>query len=298
MDSVLTNISDESEIIDVAKVPEVSKIELTKKETFVYNIINKYFKSLSVAKVHMMIDIVECKSKISLRLLDWFITRYSAKHKIRYFVEHYTNDTVIYNEETKMPDATFSENNTYDVDRIFNVHIHYKAQLKSFTKKYFDPFRRRTKFKYFFDSAKELMLCTTIGQLNFFKWIFTNGIINYVLHNYSDVLKSMVNTNKMDKANKLKNKKISGKTPDQTETDKSNASTAGATGAVAGVAINPVPASTETSNNLKPPEPVNQAKPEDININAVAGPIVIQTPAITEPIINKRITNRIIVTFD
>lgn len=31
-----------------------------------------------------MIDIIECKSKISLRLLDWFVTRYANKYKIRF----------------------------------------------------------------------------------------------------------------------------------------------------------------------------------------------------------------------
>ena len=71
---------------------------------------------------------------------------------------------------------------------------------------YFDPFRRRKKFKYFFDKDKKIILYTTIGQLNFFRWAFTNDVISYVLNNYISISKAMVNTNKMDKSRKLKEK--------------------------------------------------------------------------------------------
>ena len=67
-----------------------------------------------------MIDIINGKSEISLRILDWFVTRYSNKYKI----------TIDMGDE----------------EDIFNVHISYKAQLKSYKKKYFDPFRRKKKF--------------------------------------------------------------------------------------------------------------------------------------------------------
>lgn len=185
-DSSLDNDEDEN-------VPEIGEIELTKKETFYYKIIDKYYKNLSKKKVEQMIDIVDGKSKISLRLLDWFVTRYSNKHKVRFDKNDNDDD----------------EDDKFDkkIDKGFNVHISYKAQLKSYKKRYFDPFRRRKKFKYYFDKEKTLSLCTTIGQMNFFRWAFTNDVINYVNDNYNSISKAMVNTNKIDKSRKQKEKK-------------------------------------------------------------------------------------------
>jgi len=174
-------------------VPEINEIELTKKETFHYKIIDKYYRTLSIKKVETMIDIIEGKSKISLRLLDWFITRYSNKHKIRF---ERINNKIIDND----PDDKFDSK----IDNGFNVHISYKAQLKSYKKKYFDPFRRRKKFRYYFDKDKTVSLCTTIGQLNFFRWAFTNYVIEYVAENYNEISKAMVTTNKADKTRKIK----------------------------------------------------------------------------------------------
>lgn len=173
-------------------VPDIDEIELSKKETFYYKIIDKYYKTLDIKKIVIMIDIIDGKSKISLRLLDWFITKYADKHKIRFE----QNDD---NEHDKFDEK---------IDRGFNVHISYKAQLKSYKKKYFDPFRRRKKFRYYFGKDSVLSLCTTIGQLNFFRWTFINGIIDYIVDNYSTLSKAMVNTNKAEKTKKLKEKSV------------------------------------------------------------------------------------------
>ena len=64
-------------------------------------------------------------------------------------------------------------NNTTSIDNGFNVHISYKAQLQSYKKKYFDPFRRRKKFYYKYNKEENKYFYTTIGQLNFFRWIFS-----------------------------------------------------------------------------------------------------------------------------
>lgn len=179
------NNGDDDNDNDIINIPDVTEVDLTKKETYYFKIIDKYYKSLNRDNVKTMIDIVNGDSNISLRLLDWFITRYSNKYKIRYGVN----------------------TNVNDIDRTFNVHISYKAQLKSYKKRYFDPFRRRKKFRYYFDKEKSMELCTTIGQLNFFKWAFTFDVIDYVIKNYNAVSKSMVNTNKLDKTRKTNDKK-------------------------------------------------------------------------------------------
>lgn len=196
--------SDNSDTLDTndkddTNVPTIGEVDLTKKETYYYKIIDKYYKSLEEEKVIQMIDIIEGRSTISLRLLDWFVTRYANKYKIRY---------------NKVDDPNNPKEIKFDksIDKGFNVHISYKAQLKSYKKKYFDPFRRRKKFKYFFNKENNIYLCTTIGQLNFFKWAFNNHVIDYVTFKYKIISKAMGTSNKLDKTRKQKNtKKVSNK---------------------------------------------------------------------------------------
>lgn len=167
-------------------VPLITELSLNKKETYHYKAIDRYYKTLDMKNIQTFIGIVEKKLKVSLRLIDWFVTKYSPKYNIR----------LDCNDGGKI------------IENGFNVHISYKAQLLSFRKKYFDPFRRkkRLKFKYFFDKDKKVFLCTTIGQLNFFKWAFTNGIVDYVLNNSDILSKSMTAANKVDKIEKIKKK--------------------------------------------------------------------------------------------
>lgn len=174
---------------DNENVPDVDKVEFISKEKFYLNMINKFFKNINTDKVILMLNVIEGKSKISLRLLDWFVTRYANKYKICYSVDD------------------LSGNLDSDNER-FNVHISYKAQLKSYKKKYFDPFRRRKKFNYYFDKEKKIYLCTTIGQLNFFRWAFTNKLIEYVDLHYDVISKAMITSNKEDKKRKLKDKNL------------------------------------------------------------------------------------------
>ena len=190
---------------DKDNAPSINEIELSKKETYYYKIIDKYYKALSSEKILMMIDIIEGRSTISLRLLDWFVTRYANKYKVRYYQVESKNDKNDKNEKEDKFDKS--------IDKGFNVHISYKAQLKSYKKKYFDPFRRRKKFKYIFKNivstsgTEQVTLCTTIGQLNFFKWAFNNHVIEYVFTKYKSISKAMGTSNKMDKTRKQKTAK-------------------------------------------------------------------------------------------
>ena len=57
---------------------------LTTKEQFYFDMIDKFF-STSKCKyndVIKMVNIIDGKSYVSLRILDWFVTRYSHKFKI------------------------------------------------------------------------------------------------------------------------------------------------------------------------------------------------------------------------
>lgn len=153
----------------------------TNKEFMYYKMVETFFKNCSYKDKQKMVEIINSKSGISLRVLDWFVTRYSKKK------------------------IDFDCNNTSE---IFDVHISYKAQLKSYKKRYFDPFRRKKKFYFNYDNQdKSKILHTTLGQLNFFKWAISNNILGYVEKNIQHVTKAMNQSNKEDKKKKEKKKK-------------------------------------------------------------------------------------------
>jgi len=148
-----------------------------KKELCYYKTIDKFFKTCSYENISKMIDIVEGRSNISLRILDWFVTKCSKK---------------------RINCGASKDNETFDVK------ISYKSQLKSYKKRYFDPFRRRQKFIYYFDDKQQRHMDTTLGQLNFFKWAFTHDILTYVENNLKSIGKEMNSSNKEEKAKKKK----------------------------------------------------------------------------------------------
>lgn len=128
----------------------------------------KYYSSKQL--VQKIIPIIEGKSEISLRLIDWFVTNFSKK-----------NSTIV----TRNVD-----NNVVH----FNVFQSYRSQLKAYSKHQFDPFRRRERIKFFFD--KESYIETTIGQLNFFRWILQNGILDYIAENILSIEQDMISCQK------------------------------------------------------------------------------------------------------
>lgn len=173
------------DIICDAKYTKFDKNEIIK-----YKILDDFYKKIDGTTILEMIDIINGKSLVSLRLLDWFVTQYCKMYKICYPLksENEYDDMVGYDEE-------------------FYVYLSYKAQLKTYNKKRFDPFRRNKKFYYSFNvNGTTIKLDTTLGQLQFFKWAFESDIINYVKQNLDKISKSMLSFNKIDKC-KLKNKK-------------------------------------------------------------------------------------------
>ena len=122
-----------------------------------------------------IIPIIEGTSPISLRLIDWFVTNYSKK-----------NNIVI----------TKSKSNP------FNVYLSYRSQLKAYSKQLLDCFRRRSRIDFYYDVDKYIE--TTIGQLNMFRWIIQNDILEYIQKNADEIEKDMVSTQK-DNQNKRSN---------------------------------------------------------------------------------------------
>ncbi len=142
----------------------------TQNSLLLNNLMKFYEKNNNIDKI---LPIINGESKISLRLIDWFVTNYSKK-----------NFTII-----------------KDGTKRFKVYLDYKLKLKAYSKKRFDPFCRweRITIPYGEDSLME----TTIGQLNFFRWIIENNILGYIKEKLSDINDDM---NKRNSTSKKKGK--------------------------------------------------------------------------------------------
>lgn len=123
--------------------------------------------------INNMLKIVTGESKISLRIVDWFVTNYAKKNYTLYDIQ-----------------------TSCDVRR-FKVYFDYKLKLKAYSKKRFDPFCRwdRISIPYKNNTCME----TTIGQLNFFKWALENNVVKYIQENYEVIEKDMNNRNSTSK---------------------------------------------------------------------------------------------------
>lgn len=117
-------------------------------------------------------SIIEQNSVVSLRILDWFITNYSKKHRI----------------------IITAQNGSKNID----VYQNYKLQLKSFSKRQFDPFCRKNKIIFYYTDTDYIE--TSCGQLCFFRWCFENEILNFVKNNLSDIEQDMKNSLKGKKS--------------------------------------------------------------------------------------------------
>lgn len=98
-------------------------------------------------------------SPFSLRLVDWFVTNYCKKHKV--FIDMKRSHT--------------------------DVFTSYRSQLKAFSKHMFDPFRRNHRIVFVYDAERGGEVETTVGQLNFFRWVLEQGILPYIGQHKHDI---------------------------------------------------------------------------------------------------------------
>ena len=127
--------------------------------------LQEYYKNES--KLKKLIE-VHKYNKVSLRIIDWFVTNYSKKHNIYYPL--YKN---------KQGEITFEKSN--DLFTNFNIFHSYKSQLKSYHKSKFDPFCRNKRINFEYPGGS---IETTVGQLNFFKWAIDNLVIDYIQEHF------------------------------------------------------------------------------------------------------------------
>ncbi len=136
--------------------------------------------------LNKMIRIINGESKISLRIVDWFVTNYAKKNYVTY-------------------DLTTKRGILTDtiVTSRFKVYNDYKLKLKAYSKKRFDPFCRWDRISIPYDDEKYME--TTIGQLNFFKWAIENKIVEYIEDHYGDIESDMNNRNSSSRKKEIEN---------------------------------------------------------------------------------------------
>jgi len=147
-----------------------------------------------VEYIEEFLKVIAPESKISLRVIDWFVTNYSKKFNIMYEI------ATINGKKTIVKNHTGNK-------RQFIVYLNYKSQLKSYSKKQFDPFCRRERLTYEYSPNNEVT--TTVGQLNFFKWALENCVLDYIRDNFTEIERDMIYTMRKNspKGKKLKHRK-------------------------------------------------------------------------------------------
>ncbi len=128
----------------------MKQMEIQSQEQWVLFRLERFYNQENIQKVQ---DILEGKSNLSLRLIDWFVTNYAKKFNTTFLTS--SGKHVI-------------------------VYLSYKSHLKAYSKKMFDPFCRSKRIKF---QGFE----TTVGQLNFFEWAITDEILDYLEKNYEAV---------------------------------------------------------------------------------------------------------------
>ena len=99
--------------------------------------------------------------KISIRIVNWFVTNYAKQHFTVYEM---------------------------DSERFF-VWTRFRSAEDGYSKELFDPYCRKDRIIIPYDETTQIV--TTIGQLNFFKWAILNKVLDYIIAHYDDITKDM-----------------------------------------------------------------------------------------------------------
>ena len=135
-----------------------SKI-LCKHELLMYTLTDFFTEEENLKR---FLPIINGKSKISLRIIDWFVTNYAKKYNTSYYLTQ--EDSI----------------------KQFIVYLNYKSQLKAYSKKIFDPFCRRDRIGFFYNNDEDELI-TTVGQLNFFRWAIENKVLDYIEERLNEI---------------------------------------------------------------------------------------------------------------
>lgn len=149
----------------------------TKQNDLLLAKLKTYYEQDDFKELDRILHILNGESTISLRILDWFVTNYAKQKYIVYQLES---------------------------GERFKVYNDYKLKLKAYSKKRFDPFCRWDKIAIPYRNSQSIQ--TTIGQLNFFKWVLENNIIDFIEKDYITIEDDMNTRNSTSKTKQSDNK--------------------------------------------------------------------------------------------
>jgi hypothetical protein len=135
--------------------PQTRKRKIECKPELVISSLQRFYSSHP--EIDKVLTYLNGEAPLSLRIIDWFVTKYSRKTFIRYPL------------------------NGQD----FLVYLSYKGQLKAYSKQYFDPNCRRERIMFKIPGHDQFM--TTIGKLNFFRWALESKILEYIEANEDEI---------------------------------------------------------------------------------------------------------------
>ena len=159
-----------------------SRHSQTQNELLLTNLLDFYKKEDHMDR---LMQIINGESKVSLRIIDWFVTNFAKKNFTVYSIPAKNRCSTVINGEENM--------------ERFKVFHHYKLELKAYSKVRFDPFSRRERIM--IPYTNDTSLQTTIGQLNFFKWAIENQVLEYIEKNYDEIELDMNSRNSISKKN-------------------------------------------------------------------------------------------------
>lgn len=137
---------------------------------------------------------INASKKLSIRIVNWFVTNYAKQHFTVYEIPIQT-------------EKTSSDQET----RRFFVWTSYKSTEDSYSKQMFDPYCRQQRILIPYDSDTRIE--TTVGQLHFFKWAIMNKVIDYIIQHYDSIEKDMTSRlNTVKRKSLIKNDTCGDKT--------------------------------------------------------------------------------------
>ena len=141
--------------------------------------------------------VLENNKKLSIRMVNWFVTNYAKQYFTVYDVPSSKQGETV---------------------RRFFVWTNYKSTEDSYSKQMFDPYCRQERILIPYTDNSRIE--TTIGQLHFFKWAILNKVIDYIVQHFDAIEKDMssrLNTSKR------KQQPLEGKTRKKREELSTNA---------------------------------------------------------------------------
>ena len=199
---------------------EAQQSMLNRKQKKLVNHLNSSY--CRTGKMDRILPILTGKSKISLRLIDWFVTNYAKIFNTHYDLNEYKlkrqkkvkpiqakthkkekkEESVISSTPPQTSSLHNCDDNEKDKDKdsnesyfndLFFVYPSYRQELKTNSKKRFDVFCRNGSFNYYYDDHK--FIETNDGQLNFFNWADNMFVIDYIEEHYDEIEKDMESRN-------------------------------------------------------------------------------------------------------